>query len=105
VNTLQQSPFLAGERISTSATLKDIVDVLNQVIKNERFYLSQQKAIDKALKDNDFLSRLKNYSEKSPEEIGKLNYKILFKIFPQYLKETKLEIQFPKKLGTRMWNL
>lgn len=99
VNTLQQSPFLAGERISTSATLKDIVDVLNQVIKNERFYLSQQKAIDKALKDNDFLSRLKNYSEKSPEEIGKLNYKILFKIFPQYLKETKLEIQFPKKLG------
>jgi serine/threonine protein kinase/energy-coupling factor transporter ATP-binding protein EcfA2 len=99
VNILQQSPFLAGEKISTSATPKDIVDILNQVIQNERFYLSQQKAVDNAIKDKDFLAQLKNYSEKSTEEIYKLNYKILLKIFPQYLKETKLDISLPKKLG------
>ncbi len=97
VNTLKQSPFLASDSIATNATLENIVSVLNQVIQNERFYLSQQKAIDNAIKDKDFLSRLEKYSEKSTEEIGKLNYKILFKVFPQYLKETKLNISLPKK--------
>jgi serine/threonine protein kinase/energy-coupling factor transporter ATP-binding protein EcfA2 len=97
VNTLKQSPFLASDSIATNATMKEIVGVLNQVIQNERFYISQQKAIDNAIKDKKFLSRLANYSEKSTEEIGKLNYKILFKVFPQYLKETKLDISLPKK--------
>jgi superfamily I DNA and/or RNA helicase len=100
VNTLKQSPFLTSDNsIATNATLENIVGVLNQVIQNERFYISQQKAIDNAIKDKDFLSRLTNYSDKSTEEIGKLNYKILFKVFPQYLKETKLDISLPKKSG------
>jgi len=99
LNTLQKSPFLASESISTSATLENIVRVLNQLIQNERFYLSQRKAIDNAIKDKKFLSRLTDYSDKSPEDIRKLNYQILFKVFPQYLKETKPEVQFPKKSG------
>jgi serine/threonine protein kinase/energy-coupling factor transporter ATP-binding protein EcfA2 len=98
VNTLQKSPFLAGQSISTSASLEDIVRVLNQLIQNERFYLSQRKAIDNAIKDKKFAARLTDYSDKSPEDIRKLNYQILFKVFPQYLKETKPEVQFPKEL-------
>ncbi|RKZ74350.1 MAG: hypothetical protein DRR19_30185, partial [Candidatus Parabeggiatoa sp. nov. 1] len=99
VNTLKHSPFLASDSIATNATLENIVSVLNQAIQNERFYISQQKPIDNAIKDKEFLSRLANYSENSTEEIGKLNYKILFKVFPQYLKETKLDISLPKKSG------
>lgn len=93
VNILKKHKFF------DSATEKDIVKVLNRLVQDERFYLSHRKIVDKNVKDKNLLHQLRGYHKKQKNEKVKLNYKILFAIFPEYLKENKQDIQLPKKLG------